>query len=82
MEVPAQPAPDTRVLGDQVLAVIEQQPQLARRAVEASDRRSGSRKAGRAKAVRDTAKAPMGSDLPRSRLPRRASAVSVVGTRR
>jgi hypothetical protein len=59
MEVPAQPVDDPGPLGDQVVAVVDQELDLAGGAVQPGGGRSGSRSAARA-----TASASIGSDLP------------------
>jgi hypothetical protein len=76
VQVPAQPADRPGALGDQLLAVVDQQLDLPGGRSWPAVGRSGSRSAARA-----TARASIGSDLPRARTAWRAPAISHGGTR-
>jgi hypothetical protein len=76
VEEPAQPVLDPRALRDQVLAVVEQQLDLARRALELG---AGSVSMPSSSAARATASASIGSDLPRSREARRPASHQLRG---
>ena len=79
VQVPLQRVIEPDALADQALAVIDQQPHVELGPVELRDAAASPRPSRRA--ARATASASMRSDLPRSRAPRRASAMSLVGTR-
>ncbi len=75
-QVPAQPLDVPGPLGDEVLAMVDEQPQLALGPSSVATGRSGSRRAAWA-----TAYASIGSLLPGSRTERRTPAMSLGGTR-
>ena len=77
--MPLQRVVERDALADQPLAVIDQQPQVELGPVQLRGRAASSRPSR--SAARATATASMLSDLPRSRPARRASAISLVGTR-
>ena len=76
VQVPAQALLDARALLDEVLAMVEQEPDLALRTGEAGRRQGGLAQVGTGDRERVDR-----SDLPRERQLRRAPAISLGGTR-